>query len=391
MEKIIELQKEGEEKNITIARESITIGGGNVNSVNGQTGDVILTTSDIENTSGYQTRVEVASAISDAVARETDARQAADTNLQSQIDGITASSDVTDIVGTYRGLQEYDTTTLSNNDIIKVLQDESQNDETTYYRWSTETQSFTLIGEEGPYYTKSQADTLLNAKQNSLTAGEGIEIANDVISATGSGGGPTVVQTTGTSTTDVMSQDATTKMIYADSGANNLPTKITIGKGANNYASNGIVIGESAIINSSGGVESIAIGHSASIANRETICIGHQARSRGSYNINIGYQAGYGGSSSANYNTYLGYASGGASNSNKYSVALGYASYFTRDGEVNIRAGDTTHGFNNTSYRVLGGVHDGQDAHDAVTVEQVNATIDAINAALSTSIPHIGA
>ena len=226
--------------------------------------------------------------------------------------------------------------------------------------------------------------------QEKLTAGDGIDITDNTISTTG-GGGPTVVQTTGTSTTDVMSQDATTKMIYSNNGANSLPTQITIGKGANNYASSSVVIGESANISSSGGVESIAIGHSASIADRETICIGHQARSRGSYNTNIGYQAGFGGSSNAKYNTYLGYSSGGASNSNKYSVALGYGSYFTRDGEVNIRAGDTTHGFNNTSYRVLGGVYDGQDAHDAVTVEQVNTTIDAINTALSVNIPHIGA
>ena len=39
----------------------------------------------------------------------------------------------------------------------------------------------------------------------------------------------------------------------------------------------------------------------------------------------------------------------------------------------------------------VGGVHDGQLANDAVTVGQVNAVIDAINTALSTNIPHIGA
>lgn len=83
----------------------------------------------------------------------------ADGNLQSQIDAISASSDVTDIVGTYADLQAYDTSKLKDNDIIKVLQDESQNDETTYYRWDIETETFSLIGEEGPYYTKSQADT----------------------------------------------------------------------------------------------------------------------------------------------------------------------------------------------------------------------------------------
>ena len=94
------------------------------------------------------------------IASEVTNRQNADNVLQSQIDAIVASSDVTDIVGTYAQLQAYDTSTLPPNSIIKVLQDESQNNETTYYRWviTQGTGSWVLIGEEGPYYTKSQAD-----------------------------------------------------------------------------------------------------------------------------------------------------------------------------------------------------------------------------------------
>lgn len=93
------------------------------------------------------------------IASEITNRQNADNNLQQQIDAISASSDVKDIVGTYAQLQAYDTSTLGNNDIIKVLQDETQNNETTYYRWNSTTQTFTLIGEEGPYYTKSEANS----------------------------------------------------------------------------------------------------------------------------------------------------------------------------------------------------------------------------------------
>lgn len=95
-----------------------------------------------------------------AISTETTNRQNADNNLQSQIDAITASSDVTDIVGTYAQLQAYDTSTLPPNSIIKVLQDEHQNDETTYYRWviTGGVGAWVLIGEEGPYYTKSEAD-----------------------------------------------------------------------------------------------------------------------------------------------------------------------------------------------------------------------------------------
>lgn len=96
-----------------------------------------------------------------AITTEATNRENADTALQSQIDAITASSDVTDIVGTYAQLQAYDTSTLAPNSIIKVLQDESQNNETTYYRWviTGGVGSWVLIGEEGPYYTKSEADS----------------------------------------------------------------------------------------------------------------------------------------------------------------------------------------------------------------------------------------
>lgn len=106
------------------------------------------------NPNNYQTATQV----SNAVDTESSLREIADNNLQSQIDAVTASSDVKDIVGTYADLEDYDTSTIGNNDIIKVLQDETHSDETTYYRWSTSTDTFTLIGEEGPYYTKSEAN-----------------------------------------------------------------------------------------------------------------------------------------------------------------------------------------------------------------------------------------
>ena len=122
------------------------------------------------------------------LADETLARQQADNNLQSEIDTIVASSDVKDIVGTYAELEDYDTSTLGDRDIIKVLQDETQLDQTTYYRWSTSTETFSLIGAEGPYYTKAQTNELLDEKQDELAAGENITIADEsgslVISAT---------------------------------------------------------------------------------------------------------------------------------------------------------------------------------------------------------------
>lgn len=89
-----------------------------------------------------------------------------DVNLQQQIDAIVASSDVKDIVGTYADLQAYDTSTLGNNDIIKVLVDSTHSDAMGYYRWviTEGVGAWSYIGSEGPYYTKSQVDTELNDK-----------------------------------------------------------------------------------------------------------------------------------------------------------------------------------------------------------------------------------
>lgn len=116
---------------------------------------------DLSELSNATTRFVNETQLSTAITSEQSAREQADIGLQRQIDGITSSSDVKDIVGTYAELQNYDTSTLGNNDIIKVLQDNTHNDAMTYYRWDTATQQFTYVGQEGPYYTKSETDTTL--------------------------------------------------------------------------------------------------------------------------------------------------------------------------------------------------------------------------------------
>lgn len=143
----------------------------------------------IYSSDGIPTRVsadagDIDAKIAKAVGDEAEIRETADQEIWTEIETIEASSDVVDVVGTYAELQQYDTSKLKDNDIIKVLQDETRDDAITYYRWSTTTDTFTYVGAEGPYYTASEVDTLLGGKQNTLTAGSNIQINGDTISAT---------------------------------------------------------------------------------------------------------------------------------------------------------------------------------------------------------------
>lgn len=200
---------------------------------------------------------------------------AADNNLQEQIDALAASSDVVDIVGTYAELQNYDTSKLKANDIVKVLTDESKDGATTYYRWNN---GWTYIGSEGTHYTKAEADSLfvpqtrtvngkalntnialtagdvgaasstalseevsarqgadndlqtqINGKQDTLTAGANITIENNVISALGGGTEVALYNTTGQNTDGAMTQKATTDALNLKADASSLATVATTG------------------------------------------------------------------------------------------------------------------------------------------------------------------
>lgn len=134
-----------------------------ISSVNGK-----ITVSSVTSTElGYV--AGATSSLQTQISQEKVSRQNADNNLQSQIDAISAASDVTDIVGTYSELQAYDTQHLNDNDIIKVLSDSTHDNASTYYRWSTHTQTFTYIGAEGPYYTKAEADSEFLSQANAAT------------------------------------------------------------------------------------------------------------------------------------------------------------------------------------------------------------------------------
>ena len=123
--------------------------------------------------------------VEEALSEETSAREAADAAIEQEIEDLRNEPDVVDIVGTYADLQAYNTSDLGDKDIIRVLVDETHDDESTYYRWNKTPQTWTYIGAIDGYYTKDQTDTLLSGKQNVLTAGDNISITNDTISAVG--------------------------------------------------------------------------------------------------------------------------------------------------------------------------------------------------------------
>lgn len=127
--------------------------------------------------------------VAERIITEEETRAREDQVLQNEIDEIKNNPDVADIVPTYAALQQYDTSTLTDKDIIRVLSDETHEGASTYYRWSTSTQTFTFIGTVGDYYTKTQVDALLDTKQDVLTAGDYITISEEsgalVISASG--------------------------------------------------------------------------------------------------------------------------------------------------------------------------------------------------------------
>lgn len=443
-------------------------------------------------------------------------------DLQEEIEEMENNPDVADIVDTYADLEAYDTSTLTDKDIIRVLNDETHNGESTYYRYSKATDTWTYIGSTGPKggvqsdwaendsedpaYIKNRThyeETVENtvAQYGSTSAGStpdsgyvwfiekvedyalsdelnvsdgdtvymditfsvnGVErtdgakfeasVENGTVSldslaeagnrwrgayaseldgdttfrfpvasadasatvyitgityqivkeldakyipvdgdtitvdengklASTGGGGPTVVQTTGTSTTDVMSQNAVTSMVYADPETKN---KIQIGSTALAEGGMSIAIGgEDGVRNPSQarGVRSISIGAGAGCADtgNGNVLIGcSQKASVASNSVGLGTNPDAGSGFNTTQSVALGYNArtiGGES-----SVALGANSKTSAKGEVNIGSyktgnyGSNTGGYNNSNYRLLTGLYPGQSEHDAATVGQAKGT-----------------
>lgn len=164
----------------------------------------------------------------------------------------------------------------------------------------------------------------------------------------------TPATSSGTSDTRAMSQNATTSMVYADPGTNH---KVKIGG------------------TGSSGNYSVNIGYASQTPNINAIGIGYGAKGFGNNGVSIG--------SNTQCNALN-------------SVALGGGALANNKGEINITTDltGTTTGFNDTNYRLIRGLYDGQEAHDAATVGQAIGTTETYTiatsdwSALSSSSPY---
>ena len=147
-----------------------------------------------------------------------------------------------------------------------------------------------------------------------------------------------VVQSTGTSQADVMSQMATTSMIFNDPSTRN---QISIGRVA-----------------SISGANTIAMGRGSRATEAQAIAIGGanngNTQATGSNAIAIGSKS---------------------SATGAHSIALGDEASATIAGQFDIGLSQNAFGYNNSHYRLLTGLYDGQSAHDAATVGQLNGKV----------------
>lgn len=188
---------------------------------------VPTTTSSLTNDSGYITN-EVNDLVNyydknetdTLIATEAETRDAADLDLQGQIDAISSASDVVDVVGTYAELQNYDTSKLSDNDIIKVLTDETHDDAISYYRWNDTTNVFTYIGSQGPFYTKSETDATFVPQTRTIN-GKGLN-SDVVLTAADVNALPasTVIPTVNDATLTIQKNGTTVATFTANSAQN---------------------------------------------------------------------------------------------------------------------------------------------------------------------------
>jgi hypothetical protein len=105
--------------------------------------------------------IEADAVLQKAIEDEAATRLSEDTSIRNYIDEHIAEvdlrTDVIDVVATKADLELCDKTKITENDIVKVLADETSSKATTYYRLVEN--KFVLVGKVGPYYTKAEINT----------------------------------------------------------------------------------------------------------------------------------------------------------------------------------------------------------------------------------------
>ena len=102
---------------------------------------------------------------------------ARDDYLQDQIDTLEAATDVIMVYNTYSAFSSNSgDLILTDNDIIKVLNDGERQEKQTYYQYSTATSAWSFIGELDPYYSKTDLNKAAGKNINITTSESGIKI-----------------------------------------------------------------------------------------------------------------------------------------------------------------------------------------------------------------------
>ena len=82
--------------------------------------------------------------------------------LDEEVQQMKSNPDVFDIVGTYTELQNYDTSILTDKDVIRVLSDSTHDGYSTYYRWDAATSQFAYIGKVDAFVLETFTFTLVD-------------------------------------------------------------------------------------------------------------------------------------------------------------------------------------------------------------------------------------
>ncbi len=118
-----------------------------------------------------------AESLSARLAQEISDRKVGDDDLQEQIDTLKAATDVIMVYSDFSSFSSNSASlTLTDNDVIKVLNDGERQENQTYYQYSTATSAWSFIGELDPYYSKSELNNAAGKNINITSENDEIKI-----------------------------------------------------------------------------------------------------------------------------------------------------------------------------------------------------------------------